>query len=138
MKIYLAAAFERRAEMRETRDRLEILGHTVTSGWIDLPNDTKPIGVAELKVSPGQWADFAIADLHDVYNADVLIMFSGGGRGGRHTEFGYALALDKQLILIGDRENVFHALPGVMCFETTDRFFEHLVASVVHVGKAVW
>jgi nucleoside 2-deoxyribosyltransferase len=131
MKIYLAAAFERGEEMREVRNRLSMFGLTVTSRWIDLDTDVKPIGAEELKINPGQYANSALMDLGDVYNADVMVMFSGGGRGGRQTEFGYAIALDKQLIIIGERENVFHALPGVMCFSTVDQLYEHLTRALI-------
>lgn len=34
-------------------------------------------------------------------------------RGGRHVEFGMALALGKRVIVVGPRENVFHLLPEV-------------------------
>ena len=52
--------------------------------------------------------------------ADLLVFFSEAaesgdrGRGGRHVEFGMAYAMGKSIIVIGDRENVFHSLPGVI------------------------
>jgi nucleoside 2-deoxyribosyltransferase len=133
MKVYLAGAFERREEMREVRNRLNAFGYTVTSRWIDILDDVNPIGAADLKDEVGLMRanDFAIADLHDVYDADLVIMFSGGGRGGRHIEFGYAVALDKELIIVGERENVFHALSGVVCVPTVDDLYRHLVGAVV-------
>lgn len=39
-------------------------------------------------------------------------------RGGRHVEFGMALAMDKRLVVVGPRENVFHLLPAVEQFDT--------------------
>jgi hypothetical protein len=36
-----------------------------------------------------------------------------GNRGGRHVEFGLAVALNKRLIVVGYRENLFHWLPQV-------------------------
>ena len=37
-------------------------------------------------------------------------------RGGRHVEFGLAVADEKRIILVGPRENVFHFLPVVENF----------------------
>jgi hypothetical protein len=46
--------------------------------------------------------------------AEMVISFTGGGgKGGRHVEFGLAVAAGKRLVVIGPRENVFHCLPGV-------------------------
>jgi hypothetical protein len=39
------------------------------------------------------------------------------GRGGRHVEFGAAVATGKRLIVVGHRENLFHHLPGVEFFD---------------------
>jgi hypothetical protein len=38
---------------------------------------------------------------------------AGGGKGGRHVEYGLALGLGKRLIICGPRENIFHTLPQV-------------------------
>jgi len=48
----------------------------------------------------------------------VLLFFSEppdshSKRGGRHVEFGLALAWGKRLMIVGPRENVFHCLPQV-------------------------
>lgn len=62
-----------------------------------------------------------IHDLEDLRAADTVISFTdekGGGKGGRHVEFGVALALEKRLILVGPRENVFHTLPEIEHYPT--------------------
>ena len=52
----------------------------------------------------------------------MLIAFSeepragGASRGGRHVEFGLALAWGKGVVVVGPRENVFHTLPQVEHF----------------------
>jgi hypothetical protein len=38
--------------------------------------------------------------------------------GGRHVEFGYGMAKGKRLVLIGERENVFHDHPSVEVYPT--------------------
>jgi len=54
-------------------------------------------------------------DGDDVAAAQLLIAFTEAprsvrSRGGRHVEYGIALALRKPVWLVGPRENVFHAL----------------------------
>lgn len=43
-------------------------------------------------------------------------------RGGRHVEFGMALALAKRCIVIGPRENVFHLLPQVEQYDSWEQY----------------
>lgn len=112
MKIYLAAAYARQNEMQGVRDVLEALGHEVTSTWID--RTTEPpggIGAAELIIVPETAAEYARTDLADIDRTEVVVSFTGEGtRGGRHTDYGYALGRGKYLIGVGPREHIFHAL----------------------------
>lgn len=116
--IYLAARYSRNDEMRGVRDVLEAFGHKVTSRWIDLHDGTLPQSfVAEkLNADPEDCSKYAQIDINDLRAADTIISFTsadGGGKGGRHVEFGLALGLGKHLIIVGPRENVFHTLPSV-------------------------
>jgi hypothetical protein len=115
-RIYLAAAYERNDEMRGVRDVLVALGYEVTSRWIDqeVSGQTEAAGAAELAADPAAYVKFAHKDLDDLRAADTVISFTGGGgRGGRHVEFGIAHTLGKRLVLVGLREHVFHTLPEV-------------------------
>lgn len=38
----------------------------------------------------------------------------GRNRGGRHVEYGIALALSKDIVVVGEPENVFHNLAGIV------------------------
>ena len=117
MKVYLAAAYGRRDELMGYADVLRLAGHEVTARWIDGRHDTPPDGMAPDSVEHLGWA--AAEDVADVLAADWLIGFTGGAtraRGGRHVKWGIALATGKRLTLIGERENVFHCLPGVEVF----------------------
>ena len=118
MKIYLAARYSRNAEMRGVRDVLEAFGHEVTSRWIDQHggNLLESIVAEKLNADPEGCAHYALVDLEDLQAADVVISFTsagGGGKGGRHIEFGLALGLGKHVVIVGPRENVFHTLPNI-------------------------
>jgi hypothetical protein len=118
VKVYLAARYSRHPEMQDVRDILGWLGHTVTSRWIDLHGGKYPGSFVpeQLNRDPEYCGKIAQVDLDDLEAADVVISFTeagGGGKGGRHVEFGIAIGRGKRLIIIGPREHVFHTLPGV-------------------------
>jgi hypothetical protein len=49
-------------------------------------------------------------------------------RAGRHVEFGYALAREKRMIVVGDvKENIFHYLPQVKHFATFEEALAYLI-----------
>lgn len=107
MKIYLAANYSTNPAMREIARELERHGHEVTSEWI-------------LGTHAGHdQASYAKIDLRDIDAAEALVLFSeqpsgSRTRGGKHVEFGYALAKGKRLFIVGNHGNVFHHLPGVI------------------------
>jgi hypothetical protein len=75
---------------------------------------------------------FADENLEDLRRADVLLLLNpaGGrrlGHGGRDVELGYALALEKTILLVGGRENVFHYLDRISVISGA----EHEVAEIV-------
>ena len=125
---YLAASFARNAEMRVRRDELlaAIPGSKVTSRWIDLHPDIvgSAVGLTRvLDTEPEHVWRFAQHDLEDVVKADVFIAVTGAGTsGGRHVEYGYALALSKRLVVVGPRENVFYTHPSVERFTDWQTF----------------
>ena len=123
MKIYLAAQFKEQQLMREWRALLRQNGHMVTSRWLEV----KESGLDETH-SPDA-IDEAFKDLYDIRMAEIVIshtlkrgdMFTGGGR---HIEFGFALALEKKLINVGGCESVFHRLPQVITVPTIEQAIE--------------
>ena len=108
--VYIAAPFELRKEaIRVKWWLIKKRKYVVTSSW--LREDC--IGVDD---------EHARLDLSDVARADILlalnpIEFANKGTGGRHVELGYALALGKQIVLVGVRTNVFHHLDCVRVIE---------------------
>ncbi len=115
--VYFAARFARLPELNRYRAELEALGFEVTSRWLTVA--TREPGAEH---SEDEWRRLAVIDQEDVLAADTLVCFSeeagAGGNGGRHAELGMALALGKQVIVIGRREHIFHRLPEVTVFES--------------------
>lgn len=116
-RVYLAACFRRRDELRDVRFWLVCHGHEVTSRWLEVEED-------QLHSADGPaWAQ---ADVIDVLAADALVFFAeapgapGAGRGGRHVEFGMALVAGKRLIVVGEVENIFHRHPHVTVVRDVD------------------
>lgn len=115
MKFYLAANYTGKDRMETISEKLKGLGHSTTSRWTTGMHDGCPNLVA------------AEEDLRDIRNADALVFFSetmngSRGRGGKHVEYGYALALEKIVVLVGERINVFHYLGNVLRFATEEQF----------------
>ena len=122
-KIYLAAAYHRREDAKLARRWLTGWGHQVTSSWVWRQDDQEDeINEAAMEIPFSSHARaIALQDLADLDEADVLLAFtersdSAFGRGGRHVEFGYALARNKIVVVVGPRENVFMTLPTVRLF----------------------
>ncbi len=118
MKIYLAARYSRREEVCEYREQLRVLGHEVTSRWLNgdhqAENDDLHAGAEAER--------FAFEDFKDVLDAEMMISFTEkprttNSRGGRHVEFGIALGRMMRVWVVGPRENVFHCMEDVRQFD---------------------
>lgn len=115
-KIYLAARYSRFEELQGYRTQLEALGYEVTSRWINGDHQVSNDALAQAKHE--ERIRFAVEDRDDLMAAEIVVAFAEEPRttttrGGRHVEFGIALALGKRLIAVGWRENVFYCLPEV-------------------------
>jgi len=118
LKVYLASQYARKNELREYAFELEDIGIHVTSRWIT----EEPASLIDQNEKI-LWARY---DLIDVADADVLVFFAEDPekqprRGGRHVEFGFALALNKTVLVVGGIENIFHNLPEVQHFENFEQ-----------------
>jgi len=114
-RIYLAAPFDWIDRMKAYAEQLRVLGYEVTSRWLDEQDrggDTDltdadggtQLDKTELAIS------FAIRDIRNILSADTIIEFNPGKallRNTRLAEFGGALFLGKQCIVIGP-ENPKH------------------------------
>ncbi len=113
MRIYLASNYSSHPYMREVRRILERKGHIVTSRWVN--------GEHEIGNDDTLSRTYAVEDYEDLGRADACIWFSveqsPRQRGGRHVEFGLALAWKIPIYVVGKKENVFHYLPQVKHFQ---------------------
>lgn len=124
--VYIAARFSRRPEANALANQLQEHGYRITSRWVRPEVDhVLPTGLSQQAVD-SERQRFALEDMNDVHACDCMISLMeeprSNGRGGRHVEYGAAVALGKQLIVIGPLETVFHHLPGVVKFDTVDAF----------------
>jgi nucleoside 2-deoxyribosyltransferase len=110
MKIYLAASYDQMELMRRWEKVLHEYGHECTARWIHNAEENEKMTLAAA----------ALMDLDDIDAADCIISYNNGKstRGGRHVEFGYALARGKEMIIVGERESVFHHLSNIEVFPT--------------------
>ena len=114
--VYLAAPWQWRAEMIQVKEHLEVSGNViVNSTWLG-PEDTDDL--ATLANEEDRCRKVAQRDFDEIDAADVVVVFSypemhGKGSGGRHVELGYALAKGKPVVLVGEKENVFHRLGSI-------------------------
>lgn len=116
MRLYFAARFDHAETMRIYKEFLFLYAPSieVTSRWITEHHD---IGEQQA----------AIEDMEDLKKADAILFFSEPAlhytRGGRHCEFGMALAWNKTVWVIGGKENVFHHHPAVTHFDSFVEWF---------------
>ena len=120
MKIYLAARYERRDELRPIAHQLSTAGHEVTSGWLWENAEHADPGDA--------WRIAAEVDILDIDRADTIVLFTEEPdvwfpRGSRHFELGYGFGTGLICITVGPRENVFHYLDIIPNYPTWDECF---------------
>lgn len=116
--VYVAALAGRKEEAAATARRLEKLGLLVESTWHDNPTDP---GLT----IPEKAAEMAARDLSQVRMCDALLVlaqplgstFTGGGH---CAEFGMALALGKQCLVLGDLSCIFYHHPDAARVESVD------------------
>ncbi len=106
---YVAACYDRIHDARRVATILSQHGVSITASWLKGPDSEPSLTDPELRKC-------ALDDLHDIARSNLFFIFLSEppdnpfGRGGRHVELGYALALGKTCIGIGPKENIFHHL----------------------------
>jgi nucleoside 2-deoxyribosyltransferase len=129
MKIYIAAQYARKPEIKEYAARLEAIGVKVTSTWTN-EHFNPNMALSEMVESTRR--NLARRDRKELEEADTLLFFGEDPncqppRGGRHVEFGIAVALGHRILVIEkEPENIFHHLAHIRKFDTFDDVFEYI------------
>lgn len=118
MKVYLAAPYGAREQVRAMAHDLTRIGIHVTSSWLREEHEINKGTVgAAADVADTDVRAHVAKDFDDIRLSDVLVLITesvalledgNATSGGRHVETGFALALDKPVIVVGKPENVFH------------------------------
>jgi hypothetical protein len=124
LKIYLSAAWTRRPELQRYAEELRAMGHEVTASWLSVAPDWTADDGHRMQAPPATRAALIARDLADVAGGAVFVAFaepegSPYVRGTRHGELGAALAWEKTVLLVGEREeNLLHWHERVRQFGT--------------------
>ena len=132
LSVYLASRYSRRDELLGYAKDLEMLGCDVTSRWVYGEHDVKEDDLDEGDPKDNALrARFAQEDINDLMAARLVICFTerprhGSTRGGRHVEFGIALATKKMCWVVGHRENIFYCMPSIVFMPDWQTCITHL------------
>lgn len=123
MKIYTAATFSEQQRIRQHKERLIQLGHSVVATWLE--EQLKPDGMTEAQFE----RKMAMKDLQEVMAADCLVLDVNEKSGGKMIETGFALAHHKLLYVVGTPapHSIFLTLADKQ-FDSWDQLFTHLAA----------
>jgi nucleoside 2-deoxyribosyltransferase len=115
LRVYLAAPYVAKKQIEAEAAELRALGIEVTSSWLE---ETHSPTTQLHELTHEEHQGFAVRDVQDVRAADVFVFHTDPTkaiiRGGRHVEFGIAVALHKPILIVGEeQENIFHHLPNL-------------------------
>jgi hypothetical protein len=138
MRVYVAGRFREYAKVRRMIDVLAEEGHVCTYDWTRTdefdehgePRVDPGTGGAELPADAQQ--KYAINDLMGAMECDVLVLLAMDPLYGALIETGVALAMAKQVIVIGPvlRQSIFWALPNVVQVDSASDAIEFLRTEV--------
>jgi hypothetical protein len=132
-KVYLAAQYGRKEELKAYRDMFQERGYEVTSRWLDETGKDYNSALRDHSIADTDRAFHADRDENDISDSDYFIQFTEEpygkkypGTGGRHYETGLARAWGLRLFIVGWRENIFHDLPQfTYCADLEELFNKH-------------
>ncbi len=122
--LYVAASFEQVDHVRDLRARLSDYVD-ITSTWCDEP----PMVNNDPRNEPREMRTRGNEDYLDIQRSDMVAILTDvpSTSGGFHTELGIALALDKRLLLVGPRLNVFHFMNKIEHYANVDALVARLI-----------
>jgi nucleoside 2-deoxyribosyltransferase len=129
MKIYIAGSMNRRAYFRKVAAFLNMLGYTITSDWIYSDKQDEDCEEKELR-------EIAYNNLHAIKDSDMLILFTGDSTGGGYNvELGMSIALEKEICVIGEQENIFQSHIKKYEFNTINSLMKFMVSEFLSVTR---
>lgn len=150
MKIYIAAPYAARAQVRRYADQLTRIGFTCTMRWTEETHEINDGTTgAATALTDDEVAGHAADDLRDVERADLFVLLTAqacglavisAASGGRHVETGYFIAKDRganNVYVVGEPENIFHRLYGVNICATWHDAVLALAARLVKHERAL-
>ena len=131
--IYLISRYGRIEEMQAIAADLTELGHDVCSSWVK--GEHKALDNKATFEQLQRWCNI---DIKDLEQASLIIAFTeqpgnSHARGGRHVEYGYALAFAQNaphhvwLHVVGHRENMHYCAPEIVFWNTWEALRAHLI-----------
>ena len=118
MKVYIAATFERKEEVKEIQQRFIKQGHVISADWTThktIAHEAKQEELAK---------EYAIEDVDGVSSTDLFILLVGERKStGAHIELGVALGANvPNVYVVGetDDSSLFYYHPKVKRIKTID------------------
>lgn len=128
-RVYIAASFEQKADVKALYERLEKAGHTITADWTVHKEIVSLKSREERKALKNQ---YVIEDTEGVKSASVFALIIGSRKStGAHIELGIALgAKVPRIILIGkpSESQLFYCHPSITVASDVDAFMKLLEA----------
>lgn len=122
-RVYVAASFEQRDEVRRLYDHLREAGHSITADWTTHKEIVSLESAEEREALKRQ---YAIEDTEGVTSATVYALMVGERKStGAHIELGIALGAGiGRICLIGtpDNSQIFYNHPAITIFPDVDSF----------------
>lgn len=135
MKIYTAATFSEQNRIRQNKEKLFTLGHSVLSTWLE--EQVKPDGMTDEQFG----RKMAAKDLQEIGAADcfILDLENPSKTMGKMVEFGFALAKHKLIYVVAPADSLtkghIFCLLADRIFGSWDDLFEFF--SKNHNGKTM-
>lgn len=114
---YLAGKYSDREKLCAYASVLRANGFYVNAEWLEGQHEKRAVKAQQT---------YAQADLRDIRDSHRFIMVQNPeSSSGRNVEFGYALAMNKLIYIIGEPSTVFHHL-AAKCFASIEELMQFL------------
>ena len=127
MKIYLAARFNKKQEVRDLYERFKKLGYEIAADWT-LHKPIKPY-----ENNPKTAREYSLEDIDAVKNCDVFILITDEAGTGMYVELGAAISSNLEhgkpkIYVIGEytSRSMFYFHPSVNRRKTIDEVLEEI------------